>query len=287
MNFYEKNLDISLYLTELTLIEESNSVNYNSIQLFEHKTLGKVFIIDGEIQHIETWVPLYHEIVVHLACAFVKEVRSVIILGGGDFFAAKEILKYTSVEKVIMIDHDQKIIDLILKHYDHAKAILDDPRFELQIDDAFNGIKKVDRKFDIIINDSVDLMNYSIVNNKNMFKIFSTLLKENGVCSDLIYRHIFEKESTKNTITLLNSYKLQSAFSLVTVPEYPGILHLLLVWGGNKQINQTLATPINLIQQNWITSHNIPCEYYNPNFLSYYLFLPPYLKRIANGRSYF
>ncbi|MCR8560417.1 hypothetical protein KXD93_22375 [Mucilaginibacter sp. BJC16-A38] len=287
MDFHERGSNVSLHLNNLSLLEDVSSINYEHIQFFNHETLGKVLLLDGELQHIEAWAPLYHETVVHLPCAFIKEVSDVLILGGGDFFAAKEILKYSTVKKVTMVDFDQAVVDLMVRHYTHAKDVLCDPRFELKINDAFVELNNTTQKFDLIINDAVDLANHPGIDNKGIFQLLSKYLKKDGVCADLIYRHIFEKDTTNKTIALINENGLKSAFSLVTVPEYPGILHLLAIWGLNENINQSLGTAINLDQQEWIKNSKKTCEYFDPRFLSFYLYLPPYLKRITNGSSNF
>jgi len=283
MDFYERGSNISLHLAEMTLLEDVSSVNYEHIQLYSHQTLGKVLILDGELQHIESWSPLYHETVVHLPCAFIEQLTNVLILGGGDFFAATEILKYSSVKKVRMIDFDQSVIELMSRHYHHVQTVLSDPRFELIIDDAFHALSENNEKFDLIINDAVDLANYSEINNSEIFRLLTTYLTPTGVCADLIYRHIFEQETTKKTINFLNNSKLNWALSLVVVPEYPGILHLLVIWGSNDHISQKLATTTNLTQQEWIKTKSCPTDIFDPRFLSYYLYLPPYLKKITSG----
>ena len=100
MDFYERE-PVSLYLDNLTVIEEIQSP-HQYIQLMNHPWLGKVLIINGEIQHIEKYQTLYHEMLIHLPAAFVPEVSSVLILGGGSLFAAHEVLKYPSIKKVIL-----------------------------------------------------------------------------------------------------------------------------------------------------------------------------------------
>lgn len=282
LHFFE-NSNVSLHLSELTLLEKVNSKKGQEIQFFRHNSLGKILIINNEIQHIECWASLYHEMLIHIPVAFVKEVKRVLILGGGSLFAAKEVLKYESVQEVKMVDHDLEVIELVKRNYDHAKDILKDKRFNLIIKDAFSS-KKKEAKYDLIINDSVDLFNYDKKKRRNklLFESLSKKLSPNGVCSDVVYRHIFEKTTTVNTINLLKE-KFNAAFSLIVVPEYPGVLHLLSIWGSTSMITQNLRESQNLIQRSWLKSGSKnPCEFYDPKFLSYYFYLPPYLKKVLN-----
>ena len=61
MEFHENDL-ISTYLSDLTIIEDVDGKQ--SIQLYHHKQLGKILIINDEIQHIESYQAIYHELLV-------------------------------------------------------------------------------------------------------------------------------------------------------------------------------------------------------------------------------
>ena len=84
MEVYEKE-SVSLYLSNMVQLENEES-NVQSIQIYQHPNLGKVLVINGEIQNVEKWAPLYHEAIVHIPMMFLEEPRSVLILGGGDLY---------------------------------------------------------------------------------------------------------------------------------------------------------------------------------------------------------
>ena len=66
---------------------------------------------------------------------------------------------------------------------------------------------------------------------------------------------------------------------MVAVPEYPGILHLETIWGNSKCLSQSAQRVVNRIQLN---NNCGMFNYYNPDYLSYYLYLPPYIKNKFN-----
>lgn len=281
MEFFEKE-PVSLYLADLELLEERSSNNYNKIQLFRHKTLGRVLILDGEIQNIEAWAPLYHETIVHLPTAFIKTVRKVLILGGGCFFAAREVLKYSTVTELHMIDFDEEVVDLVTEHYQHAREIRNDTRFRLTINDAFSELSNLAADYDLVINDSIDLLESPF--GPSIFKTLLSLTKNEGICVDMVYRHVFERQTTLTTVNLLEKQGINMAYSLLTAPEYPGVLHLLVLWSRTSIEMQNIQMPINDIQQGWISlPKQNPCEFYSPHCLRYYLYLPPYIKSLVHG----
>lgn len=268
-DFYEKE-PVSLYLSQLSVIEEIHGY-LQKVQLFKHGQLGKVLIINDEIQHIEKWMPYYHESIVHIPMMFVEVPKRVLILGGGDLFAAYEILKYNSVEELVLCDFDINVIDLTSKHYGHAKFVMSDQRFKLIIQDAKKYIENCTTKFDLIIDDCFNLVN-DFKTDDIFFKL-KTCLSPNGICSSLVYRHIFDSEIMGKTYDRLIN-KQKTVLSLIPVPEYPGILHLLTMWGNNKNLNQELGSSYNIEHNN----HSLKCQLFNSSFCRYYLYLPNYLK---------
>lgn len=271
LRFFEEN-NISLHLSDLSLIESTVSLK-NKIELFDHTLLGKVLVINNEIQHIEAWQSLYHEPLVHIPASFVPNVTTALILGGGSFFAAQEILKYESIESVIMVDHDEDVIRTVQNNYLHVKSIMGSKRFRLVSNDAFNFLKGNSNKFDLIINDAIDLLDYR----RETHEILASHLSPNGICSDVVYRNIFEKKRCRTTIAKLKR-KYSCAFSLMSIPEYPGVLHLLSMWSKNPGVMQSAKTTCNRVQKSWIKK-SCPCEIFDPAFISYYLHLPPYIKK--------
>lgn len=278
MDFHENDL-ISLYLSELKKIEDFNSAK-QKIQLYSHSQLGKVLIINNEIQHIEKYQVLYHELLVHLPTAFIPEIRNVLILGGGSLFAANEVLKYPTIESVTLCDYDHEVLDLMDKYYNHAKKVRNDARFRYIEQDAKKYIKNENNKYDLIINDCFNLIKESENLEISLYSQCSNLCSQNGLCVDIIYRHIFDTQITQNSLIELKKQN-NLALSLVAIPEYPGILHLETIWGKSRYLSQTAKKPVNFFQLKKIINDpqiDFHLEYFNPAFLPFYLYLPPYIK---------
>ncbi len=282
MSRFSENVDLSLNFKNLKRIDQRKS-GYQDANIYIHPLLGKILILNKEVHHVEKWAPLYHEMVVHLPVASIPTVKNVLILGGGSLFAAEEILKYKSVNYVLLIDHDYTVIDIIEKNYKHAKKVLNDRRFKLLIDDAFSYISSNDKKFDLIVNDSIDLVEMGKKRHSNLLDKLCNNLTSVGVCSDVVYRNIFERKTTQKTINMLKS-KYNSSFSLITVPEYPGIFHILCLWSKNNKYI-TIKKIYNKLQKEWINiqdQSNLSFKFYNPKFIDFYKYLPPYLNEVLN-----
>lgn len=274
MFFYEKE-PVSLYLNELEEIEHIIS-SKQEIVMYRHPLLEKILVINGEIQHIENYQCPYHETLVHLPACFIPEISDVLIIGGGSLFAAYEILKYPSIKKVTLCDYDTTVLKLMDKHYPHAKNVLCNSKFHHIENDGLDFISKCREKYDLIINDCFNLLEVE----KSNFPIYAkltSLLSSCGVCSDIIYRHIFDGDVTHDSIKKIRSQG-NLVLSLVTVPEYPGILHIETIWGNSRYISQNRTQSVNSYHKQVIEAKTLPFDFFSPQNVPFYLYLPPYIK---------
>lgn len=278
MNFYEKE-NISLYLDDLTLLENVSS-SKQTIEIYHHPLLGLVLVINGEIQHIEKYQCLYHEILVHLPMSFCAMPKNALVLGGGSLFAAYEILKYPSIQEVTLCDHDYTVLQLMAKYYSHAQTVINDSRFHFIESDGILHLQNDTNQYDFIVNDCFNLLKESTQNEFSLYKKLTNMLTENGVCSDIIYRHVFDDSITHDSIQEIKKYS-KIALSLVAVPEYPGILHVETIWGKNPHISQACKKTINIFQQECINKNNLSVfNFFSPENIPFYLYLPFYLKKL-------
>ena len=278
MNFYEKE-NISLYLDDLILLENVSS-SKQTIEIYNHPLLGLVLVINGEIQHIEKYQCLYHEILVHLPMSFCAMPKNALVLGGGSLFAAYEILKYPSIQEIVLCDHDYTVLQLMAKYYPHAQTVINDSRFHFIESDGILHLQNDTNQYDFIVNDCFNLLRESTQNEFSLYKRLTNMLTENGVCSDIIYRHVFDGSITHDSIQEIKKDS-KIALSLVAVPEYPGILHIETMWGKNPHISQASKKTINIFQQECINKNNLSAfNFFSPKNIPFYLYLPPYLNKL-------
>ncbi len=276
---------VGVSLQQLTPVI-SRRGSFGRIELFNHPELGKVFVLNGEVQHVEAWAPLYHEPLVHLAGAFVSSIKDVLILGGGTLYAASEVLKYKSVERVVLLDHDPVVTESTAQYYEHARACLADSRLSLQHKDAYASVAGLRNQFDLVINDGSDLLSIPArQSSRSMVSAIGTVLKPGGVAADVVYRHLFERKRIQRTLSQFRR-KFRFALSLIFLPEYHGVLHVLCIWGNrSSQVNQLMHQPRNREQRRWRADPKAcPCVYYDPRFLGYYLYLPRYFKSALGSK---
>ncbi|HET6893503.1 MAG TPA: polyamine aminopropyltransferase [Pyrinomonadaceae bacterium] len=101
---------------------------------------GFQLFLNGNLQFSSTDEYRYHEALVHPAMLLAHEPRRVLVLGGGDGLAVREILKYPSVETVTLVDLDPNMTQLavqfpLLANLNNRALV--DPRVKIINQDAF------------------------------------------------------------------------------------------------------------------------------------------------------
>ena len=115
--------------------------------------------LDGSIQFDTLDEHRYHESLVHPAMTRAPRIDRVLILGGGDGMAAREVLRYGAVAQVVLVDIDPEVTSLFRDHPALAPlngGALADPRVEIVNADAWEYLKDGTEPFDVAILDLPD-----------------------------------------------------------------------------------------------------------------------------------
>jgi spermidine synthase len=126
---------------------------------------GFQLFLNGALQFSSVDEYRYHEALVHPVLASVAEPRRVLVLGGGDGLAVREVLRNPMVEKVTLVDIDPAMTGFARTFpplRDLNKGALDDPRVTLVHDDAMAWLAHREGTFDVVICDFPDPSSFSL-----------------------------------------------------------------------------------------------------------------------------
>lgn len=206
--FYSENIakqvENGLYRDRVIVSEQTP---YQKIVVTKHKDDLRLFI-NGNIQFSSMDEYRYHEALVHIPMSAAKKHSRILILGGGDGLALREILKYSEVKQVTMVDLDARMVELCRTHQDIKKlnqGSLDSEKLEVFNEDAYKFLERNETLYDVIIVDLPD------PNDESLNKLYT----------DLFYR------LCKNSLTEEGVMTVQS-----TSPYYAGKAY----WCINKTI---------------------------------------------------
>lgn len=162
-----------LYRDRVILSEQTQ---YQHIVLTRHKDDLRLFI-DGNVQFCSLDEYRYHEALVHIPMSQAAKKDKVLILGGGDGMAVRELLKYEKTQ-ITMVDLDPEMIRICSENPIIAELnqnSLKSDRLHIINDDAYRYLEENEEAYDVIIVDLPDPNNESL--NKLYTNIFYRLCK--------------------------------------------------------------------------------------------------------------
>mmetsp|Transcript_7168 Transcript_7168/g.20191 ORF Transcript_7168/g.20191 Transcript_7168/m.20191 type:complete len:645 (+) Transcript_7168:195-2129(+) len=174
--------------SEYKLIYSEKS-KWQLIEFLENPTTGDVCLfLDLLIQICKSFDAAYSEVYVHLPAAYLPRMKKVLIVGGGDALALREVLEYDSVERVVQLELDERIPALCEKYFDvnaHLPGNPDtDPRVEWIFGDAAKTVQELidnGELFDVILMDISETDPSGSVSTLDFFTAVSAALHPRGV----------------------------------------------------------------------------------------------------------
>lgn len=168
-----------LYRDRVILSEQTQ---YQHIVLTRHKDDLRLFI-DGNVQFCSLDEYRYHEALVHIPMSQAAKKDKVLILGGGDGMAVRELLKYEGTQ-ITLVDLDPEMIRICSENKIIAglnENSLKSDRLKIINDDAYRFLEENEEDYDVIIVDLPDPNNESL--NKLYTNVFYRLC-QNSLTGD-------------------------------------------------------------------------------------------------------
>lgn len=129
---------------------------FQRIDFFDSDEFGIFFTLDGYMMVNERDEFIYHDMIVHVPMAVNPDIKKVLVIGGGDGGAIRELTRYKDIELLHLAEIDERVVRLCQQYMPVTASKLDDPRVEMFFVDGIEFIKKHKDFYDLIIIDSTD-----------------------------------------------------------------------------------------------------------------------------------
>lgn len=225
------------YFLEYTKILYTGKTRYQSIALYESEQFGKILVLDGCIQVIESDEYHYHEPMVHIPLLMHRNPEHICIIGGGDGGILREVCKYQMVKTIDMVELDGEVIQFSQKYLPEiSNGCFADARLSLTIGDGRSYIENVTKHYDVIIMDMTDPFGPSVMlYTKEFFKAVKERLKNS---ESLFIMHSESPKFRPKTFGSIHA-TLSSVFNNIapcfhTIAMYGGLWSFALCSQGQK-----------------------------------------------------
>ncbi|WP_020405896.1 polyamine aminopropyltransferase [Hahella ganghwensis] len=152
--FQDQGTGFSLQIKSKLHEEQSE---FQKIEIFETATFGRLMVLDGCVMLTDRDNFLYHEMMTHPALFTHSDPKKVVIIGGGDCGALKEVLKHPGVEEAWQVEIDERVTRVSEEYFPDLCTSNNDPRANFFFGDGIKWLADAEPdSIDVIIVDSTD-----------------------------------------------------------------------------------------------------------------------------------
>ena len=175
-------LDHKLYQDEVIYSEQTP---YQKLIITRYQDDIRLFL-DGSIQFSSVDEYRYHEPLVHIPLGLARNRQKILVLGGGDGLATRELLKYQEIKQITIVDLDPQVTKLS-SSYDLLTQLnndsLNDSRVKITNEDALKFLENNSETYDVIIADLPDPNNEGLAKlySREFYRLVRRHLAEDGV----------------------------------------------------------------------------------------------------------
>ncbi|MEH6912701.1 adenosylmethionine decarboxylase [Priestia megaterium] len=228
--FHQKNS-----IQDIQLIKASDIRMYLDEQL-------QFSSLDEQLQFSSLDEHAYHEALVHPIFAASLSPRRILILGGGDGLALREVLKYKKVKEIDLVEIDADVVNAAMNIKELKKLnqrSFEDSRVTVHIQDAVDYLSLNSAFYDIIIVDFPDPTNKKIsaLYTKEFYELLQRSLSRSGLV-------VCQSNSPRDTpIVFWSINKTMKASQFYTL-SYHTIIPSFGDWGFHIGSKTSLSAPI-------------------------------------------
>lgn len=254
----------------------STKSEFQQIDIFETPEFGKILTLDGYVVLTEKDEFIYHEMITHIPMAVNKNIKSVLIIGGGDGGVVRELSRYQSIEKIDLVEIDEMVVEISKKYLKQTACKFDDERVTVYFQDGLKFIRKCENKYDLIIVDSTDPFGTTEgLFTKEFYGNCYKALKEDGIMVNQQESPFYEEDAQEMKRAhkrIVETFPISRVYQ-AHIPTYPS--GYWLFGFASKKYH-----PVNDIQEEYWNSLNMKTRYYNTNLHKGAFYLPNYVEEM-------
>jgi len=276
IRFSEKHThDYGLFIDSEEILYSRRS-KYQLVEVLKTDTWGNLLLLDRNIMTTERDEFIYHEVITQIGM-HTTDAKRVLVIGGGDGGTIRELLKHDKIEKVVLVEIDEDVIEVCKEYFPKIACSFDDPRLDLKVEDGIRYVNGSREKFDMVIIDSSDPFGPAEgLFKAEFYQACKKLLTEDGVLLCQAGNAFMTDESVIAYSNLAEVFKNIEYF-LAPILTYGGL------WGF------VYASDTRYSQRDFDekyfdkTSQKMNFKYYNKEIHQAVFALPPFMKKKLKG----
>jgi len=256
---------------EVSKVLHEEQTEFQHLAIVDTPLYGRMLWLDNIIMTNIKDEFVYHEMISHVALNTHPNPKKVLVIGGGDGGAIREIIKHPSVEKAVLVEIDRRVVETSKEYLPEIACGLDDPKVEVHYQDGIKYVQAHKNEFDIILVDSTDPIGPAVgLFQRNFYKDCYEALKEDGIFVAQTESPYYDEELIPKVNKDIRSLYPITKLYLAFIPTYPGGCWSFTM--GSKKYD-----PETVDLANW---PNYPTRYYNPGIHKAAFVLPNFVQEL-------
>ncbi len=256
----------------------SERTAYQQIDVYQTKSFGRVLVLDGLLQTTEEDEFCYHEMLVHVPMLAHPAPRRVLIIGGGDGGSLRHVLMHPTVERAVMCEIDQRVVEICRTWLPSiSRSAFDDPRAELVIADGIRYVADSEERWDVVIVDSSDPIGPGVdLFRAPFYRSVFEHLSDDGLLCVQACSPFFQPMELHTAVRNMKQSFPDVRVYLGCVPTYPGTLWAYAIAGRKVEVDSRSAAAR-------ARERGIETRYWTPELHSAAFVLPRFVQAILEG----
>ena len=266
--YQTKNMALSCRVSR-TLHQEKTP--FQNLAVIETEQFGRMLVLDNVIQTTVKDEFVYHEMITHVALNTHAAPKKVLVIGGGDGGAVREIVKHQSIEKVVHCEIDGAVIDVSRKYLPEISCALNHPKVEIKVDDGIKHVRENKNTYDVIMVDSTDPVGPAEgLFSASFYKDIFDALNDDGIFVAQTESPFFNRELIPRLYQDISGIFPITRLFLANIPTYPGGLWTFTM--GSKKYD-----PLDVDGSKF---PQMDTRYYSPAIHRACFVLPPFIQEL-------
>lgn len=277
--FDEKNTETCKLSIKVKGAIYSEVTPFQKIDFYESHDFGVFFTLDDVLMVNEKDEFIYHDMLVHVPMAVNPDIKKVLVVGGGDGGAVRELTRYKNIELIHMVEIDERVVRLCQKYLPLTSSKLGDERVELFFEDGVAYVREKENFYDLILVDSTDPIGPGEgLFTMEFYRNCRRALTENGI---LVNQHESPYYDEYKEEMIKAHGKLKQVFDICKVYQF----HMPTYSSGHWLFgfaSKSLDPVRDHKEKEW-ERLNLHTKYYNSEIHKGAFMLPTYVKELLSG----
>lgn len=217
--FQTPHLGFSLKVKSSLRIEQTD---FQHLAVVDTEQFGRMLFLDDMVMTSEKDEFFYHEMITNVALNSHPLPEKVLIIGGGDGGALREVVKHPQVKSAVLVEIDNRVMQASKDFFPELSISFSNPKATVITGDGIKYVQTHKDEFDLILIDSTEPLGPSVeLFSQIFYQNAAAALKDDGILVAQSGSPLFNDDLIKLAYQGIKSAFPITKLYLAPVPTYP------------------------------------------------------------------